>query len=307
MYFPVLASTMSALRIHGEAPEAPNRMLVIGPGFFKTMQIPILAGREIDERDQPESKGVAVVSELFAKLNFGDENPLGQTVRLRGDIKHPETGRDMNVVGICKNVRYGGLKDEARPVIYIPYNQGYPHPQEMFYELRTAGDPMRFVNTVRDIVHQADALVPLSAVISQVGEIDQTINQEIVFAELCTGFAILALVIACVGLYGTVSYNVARRTGEIGIRMALGARRGNVVRMILRQVLVLAVVGLAIGVPVAFGTSKFVASFLFGMKPNDPLALTVAVAILLAAAILAGYAPAHRASRIDPMVALRHE
>jgi predicted lysophospholipase L1 biosynthesis ABC-type transport system permease subunit len=213
----------------------------------------------------------------------------------------------MEVVGICKNVSYGGLKDKARPVLYIPYNQGYPYPQEMVYELRTAGDPLRYVNTVREIVHQADALVPLAEVKTQVGEIDQTINQEIVFAELCSGFAILALVIACVGLYGTVSYNVARRTSEIGIRMALGAHRGRVVRMILKQVMTLAAVGLAIGVPVAFATSKLVASFLYGLKPNDPIALTAAVAILICAAVLVGYAPARRASRIDPMVALRHE
>jgi ABC-type antimicrobial peptide transport system permease subunit len=160
---------------------------------------------------------------------------------------------------------------------------------------------------VREIVHQADARVPLEKVKTQVAQIDQTINQEIVFAELCTAFAILAMVIACVGLYGTVSYNVARRTGEIGIRMALGAARGNVMGMILRQVFALAAVGLAIGVPVAFGASKLVASFLYGMKANDPLAITGAVVVLLGAAILAGYAPARRASRIDPMVALRHE
>ncbi len=127
------------------------------------------------------------------------------------------------------------------------------------------------------------------------------------FAELCTAFAILALAIACVGLYGTISYNVARRTGEIGVRMALGAQRRGVVQMILRQVFVLAALGLAIGVPVALGASKLVASFLFGLKPKDPLAFAAAVAILLGAAILAGYAPARRASRIDPMVALRHE
>ena len=296
-----------SLLIHGKQPEAANRMLVIGPGFFETMQIPILAGRGIDERDQPGSPGVAVVSELFAKVNFGDENPIGQQVRLRGNPEHPETGRDMTIVGICKNVRYGGLRDKARPVLYIPYNQGYPQPEEMVYELRTKGDPLRYVNTVREIVHQADSLVPVAEVKTQVAEIDQSINQEIVFAELCTGFAILALAIACVGLYGTVSYNVAQRTGEIGIRMALGARRGSVVGMILRQVMAMAAVGLAIGVPVAFGASKLVASFLFGMKPNDPLALGAAVAILLSAAVLAGYAPARRASRIDPMVALRHE
>lgn len=122
-----------------------------------------------------------------------------------------------------------------------------------------------------------------------------------------SGFALLALVIACVGLYGTVSYNVARRTGEIGIRMALGAQRGGVVRMILREVLVLAGVGLAIGMGAALATSKFVESFLYGTKRNDPLALTLAVMILLGSALLAGYVPARTASRIDPMTAIRHE
>jgi macrolide transport system ATP-binding/permease protein len=278
---------------------------VVGPEFMKTMQIPMVAGRDIDEHDQPGSQAVAVVSELFAKVNFGDENPLGQHVSLVLPPGRPS--RDMEIVGIVKNVRYGGLRDKARPVMYIPYNQGFPQPDEMVYELRTAGDPLAYVKTVREIARQADSLVPLTNVKSQVQEIDQTINQEIVFAELCTAFAILALVIACVGLYGTVSYNVSRRTGEIGIRMALGARRGNVIGMILKQVLLLAAVGLAIGLPVAFGTSKLVKSFLFGMTPNDPLAIGAAAAILLAAAIFAGYAPARRASRIDPMVALRHE
>jgi len=132
-------------------------------------------------------------------------------------------------------------------------------------------------------------------------------NQEIIFAKLCTAFAILALLIACVGLYGTMSYTVARRTGEIGIRMALGAQRGTVVWMVLRQALALAVVGLAIGVPMALGISRFVKSFLFGVKPNNPAALLVAVAILLSAVLVAGYVPARKASRIDPMTAVRHE
>jgi ABC-type antimicrobial peptide transport system permease subunit len=149
--------------------------------------------------------------------------------------------------------------------------------------------------------------VPVYEVRTETADIDQTINQEITFAELCTGFAILALTIACVGLYGTVSYNVARRTSEIGIRMALGAQRGRVVRMVLREVLGLAAGGLAIGTATALGTSKFVAAFLYGIKANDPLALTLAVMTLLGAALLAGYMPARKASRIDPMAALRHE
>jgi macrolide transport system ATP-binding/permease protein len=292
------------LTIAGKPANPANRMIAIGSEFFKTMEIPIVAGRAIDERDQSGSLPVVVVSELFARVNFGDQNPLGQHMTV--DVER-RVSREVEVVGVAGNAHYGAVKNDVPPVLYIAYNQGFPPPVQMVYELRTAGDPLLYVNTVREIVHQADSRVPLSNVKTQATEIDQTINQEIVFAELCTAFAILALVIACVGLYGTVSYNVARRTGEIGIRMALGARRANVVKMILRQVFVLAAVGLAIGLPIALGASKLVASFLYGMKPNDPLAISGAVVILLAAAILAGYAPARRASRIDPMVALRHE
>jgi predicted permease len=287
-------------------PTTGTRILNTGPGFFTTMQIPILLGREIDERDQSGSPPVAVVNELFAKTNFGRENPMGRRITLGGFNGGPP--RDMEVIGVCANARYGGLKRNIPPVVFIPYNQGtFPPVHQMTYALRTAGDPLLYLKTVREIVHQADSRLPLTNVKTQAAEIDQTINPEIAFAKLCTGFAILALVIACVGLYGTMSYNVARRTGEIGIRMALGAQRGAVVWMVLREVFALAAVGLAISVPTALGTSKFVKTFLFGMKPNDPRALTVAVAILLSAALLAGYVPARKASRIDPMIALRHE
>jgi ABC-type antimicrobial peptide transport system permease subunit len=177
----------------------------------------------------------------------------------------------------------------------------------MTFALRTSGDPLRHVNTVREIVRQADPRVPVTDVKTQAGQIDQTMNQEIIFARLGTAFAVLALLIACIGLYGTMAYTVARRTGEIGIRMALGAQRGTVVWMVLREVFVLAAVGLAIGVPSALGTSRFIESFLFEVKPNSPAALVFAVSILLFAVLLAGYAPARKASRIDPMTAVRHE
>lgn len=208
---------------------------------------------------------------------------------------------------MSRNARYGGLKEEMRPVVFFPYDQGFPQPEHMEYELRTAGDPLRYINIVRDIVRQADARVPVSNIKTQAADIDETISQEITLARLGTAFAILALIIACVGLYGTVSYNVARRTGEIGIRMALGAQRGRLVWMVLREVLAVAAVGIAISVPIALLASRFVESFLFGLKPSEPLALLVAVAVLLAAALLAGYVPAQKASRIDPMIALRHE
>jgi predicted permease len=291
------------VRISGKMVAPETRLLHTGPGFFSTMQIPMLLGREIDGRDTPSSTPVVVVNERFVKVHFGNENPLGRHVTRGGP--HP---REMEIVGVASNAHYGPLKESVRPVLYIPYNQEeQPRMQQMVYALRTAGDPLAYVHTVRELVHRADDRIPVTDVRTQAAEIDRAMNQEIVFARLCTGFALLALVIAGVGLYGTTSYGVARRTGEIGIRMALGAQRGVVVRMILRQVLVLAAVGLVIGVPAALGASKLVESFLFEMKANDPFAVTSAVGILIAAVILAGYMPARKASRIDPITALRDE
>ena len=175
------------------------------------------------------------------------------------------------------------------------------------YALRTAGDPLSYVRSVHEIVRNADSRIPVTNVVTQAAEIDRTISQEITFAKLCTGFAVLALLTACVGLYGTMSYSVARQVGEIGIRMALGAQRGAVVWMVLRRVLLLAAAGLAISVPVALSASKLVKSFLFETQPNDPGTLALAGVVLLSAAILAGYAPARRASRMDPLAALRQE
>jgi predicted permease len=295
----------SGLPIHlpGLPEDDATRYLAVGPEFFKTMQIPIMAGRDIEERDRPDSTKVAVVSQWFAQKNFGDQNPLGKHIVL----EYEHNRRDMEIVGVSRNAHYGPLTRTIRPVVYIPYNQGFPPPRAMTYALRTLGNPLSYVDTVRKIVKQANARVPVTEVRTQIADIEQTVSQEITFAKLSMGFAILALVIACVGLYGTVSYNVARRTGEIGIRMALGARRGAVVWMILREVVILAGFGLAISVPSALGASQLIQSFLFGVASNDPRVLTVAVTILVTAVLLAAYLPARGASRIDPMIALRQE
>lgn len=287
----------------GASADEANRVLFIGPDFFKTMQIPLLRGRDVNDRDLPDALPVAIISEGFARKNFGDQDPLGQHLIL-SDEGHQ---RDMQIVGVARNARYGGLKHSIPPVVYVPYNQGFPQPRHMVYILRTAGDPLAYVNAVRQIIHQADPRVPVADVRSETAEIDQMIQQEITFARLCSAFAALALIIACVGLYGTVSYNTVRRTGEIGIRMALGAQRGAVVWLVLREVCTLAALGIIVSLPAAFFASRLLESFLFGMKPTDPLALASALALLVTAALLAGYLPARRASRIDPMIALRHE
>jgi len=274
-------------------------VLVAGPRFLTTMQVPLLAGREIDERDQPHSTQVAVISERLARNYFGDGNPLGQRITL------VDENRDLEIVGVSANLRYGGLKEDNPMTVFVAASQ--TSPDGMTYALRTAGDPLMYVKSVREIVRTADFRIPLTNVVTQAAEIDRTITRETTFAELCTGFAVLALLIACVGLYGTMSYSVARQVGEIGIRMALGAPRSAVVWMVLRRVLALAAVGLAISVPASLTASHFVKSFLFETRPNDPGTLALAGVVLLTAAMLAGYAPARRASRIDPLVALRQE
>jgi macrolide transport system ATP-binding/permease protein len=288
-------------------PGFATHILMTGSDFFSTMQIPVMLGRAFDDRDRPGSLPVAVVSEAYVKTYFVDQNPIGQhiTIKRRAPLKD----RDVEIVGVAANARYGAVKGAFRDIVYLPFDQGSYYPvEEMTFALRGGGgDPLRYVSTVREIVRQADPRVPVTDVKTQAAQIDQTMNQEIIFARLGTAFAVLALLIACVGLYGTMAYTVARRTGEIGIRMALGAPRGAVVWMVLREVFVLAAIGLAIGVPAALGTSRFVESFLFDVKPNSPTTLVVAAGILLSAVLLAGYAPARRASRIDPLTAVRHE
>jgi len=293
---------------HGSGfPRAATHILAAGPGFFSTMRSPIVAGREFDGRDRPGSLPVAIVNEAWLRVNLPNGNPIGQHVVMQA-MDPGQKPREMQIVGVAKNARYDDLVGEFPAVVYLPFEQHADVPiDEMTFALRTTGDPLAQAIAVREIVHEADARIPVTNIRTQTGQIDQMMNQEIVFARLCAGFAILALTIACVGLYGTMSYMVARRTGEIGIRMALGAWRGRVIRMVMRQAMAMAIAGLVIGVPIAYVSSRLVESFLFGVKPNDPTSLGIAIGTLIIAAAAAGYAPARRASRIDPMVALRHE
>jgi predicted permease len=246
-----------------------------------------------------------VVNEVFAKKYFPNESPVGRHFTMGGK----DNKNDVEIVGVAKTARYNSLKRDVPPVTYTSYLQGFKNRpiEQMFFELRTAGNPLALADQVRRIVRDVSPNVPVADITTQTRRIDSTISQERTFAELCTCFGVLALLMACVGLYGTMAYAVTRRTSEIGIRMALGAARARIVWMVLRQVLILGAVGVLLGLAAVWQTTEFVKSFLFGLQPNDPASLTGAVLILAACAILAGYAPAWRASRVDPMSALRHE
>ncbi len=302
---PLLGAGWSGTLV-GTSVEPPknSRFLTVGPDFFSTMEIALLRGRAIEERDRPGAPYVAVVNHEFAKKFFGADDPIGKHVKLPRACP----ACDIEIVGVVANARYGRLKEAAPATIFLSVSQAVWGPVgEVTYQLRTAGNPLGVSHAVREIVERADPRVPLTRVKTQRGLIEGMINQEVTFARLCTAFALLALAIACVGLYGTMSYGVARRTSEIGIRMALGAQRATVLLMVLREVLTLVALGLAISLPAALAASKLVESFLYGMKRNDPIALAAAALTMAGATLLAGYVPARHASRIDPMAALRHE
>jgi predicted permease len=289
-----------------EGQRGPNTShALVGSTFFETMEIPIVSGRAIDKRDVEGAPTAAVVNQVFAEKYFHGQNPVGRHFGLGGKTN----AVDIEIVGVARTARYNSLKREIPPVTYMAWIQAPKSRQlqQMIFELRATGNPLALANTVRQIVHEVGPQVPVADMTTQSRRIDQTISQERTFAQLCACFGALALLMACVGLYGTMAYAVARRTGEIGIRMALGATRRRVVWMILREVAGLSAFGLLAGLAAAYQTTAFLKSFLFGVKPNDPLAIGASVAILLACALLAGYLPAFRASRIDPMVALRNE
>ena len=304
--FPLLAGFWNdeEMTIPG-VPQSPGKKLStcivpVDASFLQTMQIPLLAGRDLKARDILDPRA-AVVSEMFARKFFPAGDAIGRHFQIGSEKK------DFEIAGIAKTTIYNSLKEQTPPVIYVPYTFDLKDLPGVWFELRSAGDPLKLAQTVRAAVHEAAPSAPVTNLKTQAAQIDQTISQERTFANLCTYFAILAVIITCVGLYGMTAYAVARRTSEIGIRMALGAERRRIVRMMLRQAVALAAAGLAIGLLAAWQTTRIVGSFLFGVKPEDPVAIAGATGLLLAAAIFAAWGPARRAARVDPMVALRNE
>jgi predicted permease len=304
--FPLVTRHVNDSSVHVPGRAAPpgdprTDFVNVDPAFLETMQIPVLLGRSLKASDLAAPM-VAMVNQKFASVFFGGDNPVGRQFSL----SRP-TNPLFEIVGVAQSAHYNSLQEEVPPVVYIPYTFNLQGLGQLYFEIRTTGPPLTIAAEVRRIVHDASSSVPVGEISTQAQRIDQTISQERTFADLGTCFALLALLIACVGLYGAVSYAVVRRTGEIGIRMALGAQRQGIIWMVLREVLTVSSAGLLLGYGAARFTTRFIEAFLFGLKANDPAAIAGAIAILLAAALAAGYLPAWKASRIDPAVALRNE
>jgi predicted permease len=283
-------------------PERDNAFFIgAGPGFFTTMQIPVLSGRAFTERDSADGPAVAIVNEVFAQRHFANQNPVGQhlSANVRGE------GRDLEIVGLVRNTNAAGLRAAPPATVNVAYAQltgDFP----TTLAVRATGALGQVSSAIQQELQSRLPGAPIE-VRALSAQVEATIVQERMMATLAGGFGLLALTLACVGLYGLLAYSVAQRTKEIGIRMALGAQGTRVVALVLKRGARLVLIGIALGLPAAWAASRWVESMLFGLTPADPVAIGGAILLLTTAAQLAGYIPARRASRVDPLVALRHE
>ncbi len=272
----------------------------ITPGYFQTMGIPLLEGRDFDRRDMKDEAHVAIVNEKFARHYFGDKSAVGRHI---GNGGGPETKLQTEIIGVAADSLYEGPREGVRRQVFIP-NWGK---NSVAFYVRTGMDSTTTYNLLRGEVKKLDGSMPVYELKTLAAQLDQTLLTERLIALLSAGFGMLATLLAAIGLYGVMAFVVSRRTKELGLRMALGAARGSVVWLVMKEVLLLLGIGLAVGVPSAIGLGQFVSTQLYGIKPNDPWIAGIAMVLLIMVAALAGLIPANRASRIDPILALRYE
>ena len=275
----------------------------IGPGYFSTMGIPILMGREIEKQDSGNGPRAAVINQTFARMFFSGRNPIGKQIR---DV-YPGNPMELVVVGVVADAKYNNLREEMRPRLYAPLFNPMWEQTAAVFEVRTIADPASVSALLRQTVKATSSGVPAVEINTMSGLVDDSLETDRFVQELSEAFGALAIVLASIGLYGVMAYTVARRTRDIGIHLALGAEPGNVLWQVLRETLLLAVIGIAIGLPIALAGTHFVRSMVFGLGFADPVAIVVASSLLVIVAALAGFLPARRAARVDPMVALRYE
>jgi predicted permease len=283
--------------------EITINFMQVYPNSFATLGIPLVAGRDIGPQDTRGSQEVAVINESMARLLFGRENPIG---RRFGQI-YPVRCCPREIIGVVKDAKYISLRQEGRPMFYTPFAQLDTGMGQMTLVVRTAGDIAPIAAAIQREARALDPAMPRFEVETLAAQLDASLTQERLVATLSSVFSLLALMLVCIGLYGVMAYDVVRRTHEIGIRMALGASARRVVQLVLGDTLMLLGIGVVIGLGAVLVATRWVKSLLFGLQPHDPLTIGLAVLLLLAVAAVAGYLPARRASRVDPMVALRHD
>jgi predicted permease len=274
--------------------------VVVSPSFFDVMGIRVVLGRGITDRDTADAPKVVVINEAAVRKYFPGQNPIGQHFG-----SSPETTGELEIVGVLHDAKYDNIRGDAPPTEYLPYPQA--RMSNSVFEVRTAGAPAAAMGSIRDLARQIDPNLPLTDVSTQIEQVEKRFQQEKLFARAYAMFGGLALLLASVGLFGLMSYSVARRTNEIGVRMALGAQPGDVLRLVMRESMILVAIGAVLGVAAALASARLIAAQLFGVPPTDVVALAAAIGIMTAVSAFAGYLPARRAARVDPMVALRYE
>ncbi|PYU87697.1 MAG: hypothetical protein DMG08_27470 [Acidobacteria bacterium] len=272
----------------------------LSPGYFQTMGIPVLEGRDFDARDMKEDSKVAIVNRRFARHYFGEKSAVGRHLGRGGA---PDTKLDIEIIGVVEDSLYEGPREGVRRQVFVP-NWGK---SSVAFYVRTAAGSRSAYNSLRSEVKKLDASMPVYELKTLEAQLDETLLTERLIALLSAGFGFLATALAAIGLYGVMAFAVARRTKELGVRLALGAQRSSVIWLVMREVLLLLVIGLAIGVPSALGLGPFVASQLYGIQGSDPWIAGTTIMLLAMVSAAAGLIPAHRASRIDPIRALRFE
>ena len=276
----------------------------VSPGYFGTMRTPLLAGRNINDSDTKTAPLIAIVNETLAKRFFPNGEALGKYFRVHADPGKPEP--PIQIVGLVKDAKYESLREEAHPTAYSPIAQVTEPVEEQVFELRTAMRPSAMITSVQEAVASVSKAVPLDfGTLAE--QVDDSLVQERLLATLSTFFGALALLLAMIGLYGALSYLVAQRQREFGIRMALGAPRDSILRLVMRDVAIVLAGGLTAGACLALATVGVLNKMLFGLAPHDTFTFLAAIGVLSAVAVVAGYMPARRATRVDPMVALRYE